>query len=153
SRGNQVWKNAPGGLLMKARLILETNRLFVSLALIGIAGVGTDSASAATISFVEDPLDVAPIVVNTDIAGAVITTGVESASLTLGNVMGPSTLIIAKAPIQPGSSQREGGGMGVSDILDLFTFLSPSGGTVGFQALFLSDDENGLNTPGNLTPP
>ena len=47
----------------------------------------------------------------------------------------------------------EGGGMGVSDILDLFTFLSAAGGTIGFEALFQSDNETGLPNPGNLTPP
>ena len=138
---------------MKPWSTLEINRLFVSLALIGVAAVGTDSASAATISFQEDPLGIAPITVTTDIVGAVISTNLESASLSLGNVTGASTLIIAKALIQPGSMLREGGGMGVSDVLDLFTFLSQAGAPVGFQAVFMSDNENGIDTPTNLTPP
>jgi hypothetical protein len=84
--------------------------------------------------------------------GVTIATSVESASLSVGNVTGPSTLIVAKALTQPGSMQREGGGAGVSDILDLFTFVS-GGVTVGFRALFQSDDENGITNPGYLTPP
>jgi hypothetical protein len=124
-----------------------------SLGMMTVSLVGTGLASAASISFIEDPAGIAPIVVNTDIVGATIETSLESASLSVGNVIGPSTLIEAKALIQPGSMLMEGGGMGVSDILELFTFLSATGATVGFQALFQSDNENGLPTPGNLTPP
>src|SRR5262249_17820633 len=54
----------------------------------------------------------------------------------------------AKALIGGGAMTREGGGQGVSDILELFTFSSPSGGVIGFQALFESDDENGLDHNG-----
>jgi hypothetical protein len=132
---------------------MRTKWLFIPLALIGVAMIGTGPASAAVISFLEDPAGTAVIGVSTDITGAVITTSIESASVSVGSVTGASTLIIAKALIQPGSMQREGGGMGVSDILDLFTFLSPAGAPVGFQAVFQSDGENGLNNPGNLTPP
>ena len=131
---------------------MKTILLFVPLALI-VALIGTGSASAASISFLEDPADTASIMVSTDILGAMITTSIESASLSVGNVTGPGTLILAKALIQPGSMHMEGGGMAVSDILDLFTFLSPLGSTVGFQAVFQSDGESGLINPGNLTPP
>jgi hypothetical protein len=127
--------------------------LFVPLALIGVAVIGTGPASADSISFSEDPAGTAPIVVITDIVGATIATSVESASLSVGDVTGPSTLIEAKALTQPGSMLREGGGMGVSDILDLFTFLSPAGAPVGFQATFQSDNEKGVDNPGSLTLP
>ena len=130
---------------------MQVKLLFVPVVLIGAAI--TSPASAAVISFIEDPTGTGPIVVTTDIVGATITTSLESASLSVGNVTGTSTLIIAKALIQPGSMQREGGGMGVSDILDLFTFLSPAGAPIGFQALFQSDGENGIDTPSNLTLP
>lgn len=132
---------------------METKRLFVALALAGAATIGASPASAAFISFIEDPAQQTAILVNTDIPGAIITTSLASATLSVGDVTGPGTLIIAKALIQPGSMHRKGGGMGVSDIMDLFTFLSPSGATVGFQALFQSSGETGLAVPTNLTPP
>ena len=138
---------------MKARSTLGMNRLFVSLVLIGVAGLGIDSARADTISFLEDPLDIAPITVSTDISGAV-TTSLESATLDVGNVTGPFIrLIIAKALIQPGSME-EGGGQGVSDVLELFDFFSDDSfdTTVGFKALFKSDNENGIGAE-DLTPP
>jgi hypothetical protein len=132
---------------------MKVKRLFIPLALVGVAMIGTGPANAAVISFLEDPAGIGPIMVMTDISNAMIMTSIESASVSVGNVTGTSTLIIAKALTQPGSMQREGGGMGVSDILDLFTFLSPAGATIGFQAVFQSDGENGLDTPANLTPP
>lgn len=50
----------------------------------------------------------------------------------------------------------EGGGGGVSDVLELDSFVS-SGATVGFLATFLSDaetsPEKGIPTPQGLTPP
>src|SRR5258708_39150141 len=115
---------------------MEAKRLFVGLALAGAATIEAGPANAAFISFIEDPAGTAVILVSTDIPGAIITASIESASVSVGNVTGPGTLIVAKALIQPGSTQREGGGMGVSDVLDLFTFLSPAGAPVGFQALF-----------------
>jgi hypothetical protein len=132
---------------------METKRLFVALALAGTATIGASSANAAVISFIEDPAQKTAILVNTDIPGAIITASIASATLSVGDVTGPGTFIIAKALIQPGSMHRKGGGMGVSDILDLFTFLSPTGATVGFQALFQSSGETGLDVPNNLTPP
>ena len=39
--------------------------------------IGTGPASAAAISFIEDAAGIAPLIVNTDIAGATIATSVE----------------------------------------------------------------------------
>ena len=42
----------------------------------------------------------------------------------------------------------EGGGMGVGDVIDLFTFQSAAGATVGFLATFRSDGTRGIPTAG-----
>jgi hypothetical protein len=65
---------------------INTKQLFVPMALIGVCLVGTTPASAAFISFSEDPNDIAPITVTTDIANATITTSRETASLFVGSV-------------------------------------------------------------------
>jgi hypothetical protein len=139
-------------------------RFFSSAAVLGIfllgmttlALVGAGPANAAAISFIEDPAGIAPIVVNTDIAGATIATGIESASLSLGNVTGPSTLLLKRAMTNLGTMTMEGGGGGVSDLLELVSFVS-NGATVGFLATFQSDPETspetGIPTPQGLTLP
>ena len=118
--------------------------------------VGTGPASAAVISFSEDPAGTTPIVVNTDIASATIARSIESASLSVGNITGPSTLLLKRAMTNQGTMTMEGGGGGVSDVLELDSFVS-SGATVGFLATFLSDaetsPERGIPTPQGLTPP
>src|SRR3984893_2846123 len=127
-----------------------------SLGITTVSLVGTGPASAASISFSEDPAGIAPIVVNTDIAGATIATSVESASLSVGNVTGRSTLLLKRAMTNQGTMTMEGGGGGGSDVLELDSFVS-SGATVGFMATFLSDaeasPERGIPTPQGLTPP
>jgi len=89
---------------------MNTNQLFIPLALIGICSLGTTPASAAIISFTEDPASTASIVVNTDIMGATIAAGVESASLSLGAVTGPSTLLFRRQMTNMGTMTGEGGG-------------------------------------------
>ena len=126
---------------------MNTNQLFIPLALIGICSLGTTPASAAIISFTEDPADTASIVVNTDIMGATIAAGVEFASLSVGNVTGASTLLFRRQMINMGSMTGEGGGGGVSDVLELDSFLSANGATLGFRATFQSDTETGISPP------
>jgi PEP-CTERM motif len=139
-------------------------RLLSSAAVLGIFWlgmttlylVGTGSASAAVISFSEDPAGTTPIVVNTDIVGATIAISVESASLSVGNVTGPSTLLLKRAMTNQRTMTMEGGGGGVSDVLELDSFVS-NGATVGFLAMLLSDPETsperGIPTPQGLTLP
>ena len=119
------------------------------MALIGACLIGTTPASAATISFSEDPNETAPIAVTTDIAGATITSSIESASLTLGNVSGPATLLFRRQMINMGTMTMEGGGNGVSDVLTLESFAStgPVATIVGFRATFQSDTETGISPP------
>jgi PEP-CTERM motif len=126
---------------------MNTKQLFVPVALIGGCSVGTTSVGAAVISFIEDPADTASIVVNTDIMGATIAAGVEFASLSVGNVTGTPTLLFRRQMINIGTMTGEGGGGGVSDVLELDSFLSAAGTTVGFQATFQSDSETGISPP------
>src|ERR1700724_1858515 len=127
-----------------------------SLGITTVSLVGTGPASAASISFIEDPAGIAPLVVNTDIAGATIARSIESASLSVGNVTGPSTLLLKRAMTNQGTMTMEGGGGGVSDVLELDSFVS-NGATVGFLAMFRSDPETsparGIPTPQGLTLP
>jgi hypothetical protein len=129
---------------------MNTKQLFIPLALIGVCSVGTTPASAAAISFSEAT---DPITVTTDIVGATITTSSESASLSLGNVTGASTLLFRRQMTNQGTMTGEGGGGGVSDILQLDSFVS-GGATVGFLATFRSDPdtvpEMGLPPLGNF---
>ena len=46
-----------------------------------------------------------------------------------------------------GAMTGEGGGNGVSDVLSLSSFLSPTGATVGFLATFQSDAATGTSPP------
>jgi len=129
---------------------MNTKQLFGPVALIGVCLVGTTPADAAAISFSEAT---DPITVTTDILGATTTTSSESASLSLGNVTGPSTLVFRRQMINMGTMTGEGGGGGVSDILQLDSFVS-GGATVGFLATFRSDPETvpemGLPPLGNF---
>ncbi len=142
---------------------MKIQGLLVKLALIVVAVMWSGYASAAFISFIENPDDnVVPfVVVTTDIPGATITIangGVEtqtdtggggSASVSLGNVTGTGTRLAAIGLTQAGFMNMEGGGGGVSDIIDLFTFLSPAGEVpVGFLATFRSDGTRGIPTAG-----
>jgi hypothetical protein len=83
----------------------------------------------------------------------VVTTSAELATVTVGTVTTSSTLLARVALTQPGSMHREGGGMGVSDLLELRTFSSsgPTPAPVGFQVSFQSDGEMGITNPGGLT--
>ena len=126
---------------------MKLRALFVSLVLIAIAVVGTGPAMADSISFSEDPAGIAPIMVSTDITGAMIVTGLEFASLSVGNVTGPSTLLFRRQMINMGTMTGEGGGGGVSDVLELDSFLSVAGATIGFLATFQSDTETGISPP------
>jgi hypothetical protein len=144
-------------MTQKLRLLSSAAVLGIfSLGMTTLSLVGTGPASAAVISFSEDPNGTSPIVINTSIAGAKITTSIESASLSVGNIMGPSTLLLKRAMTNQGTMTMEGGGGGVSDVLELDSFAS-SGATVGFLATFLSDaetsPERGIPTPQGLTPP
>jgi hypothetical protein len=141
-------------MTQKLRSLSSAAVLGIGMTIVSLVGAGP--AGAASISFVEDPAGIAPIVVNTDIAGATIAISVESASLSVGNVTGPSTLLLKRAMTNQGTMTMEGGGGGVSDVLELDSFVS-SGATVGFMATFLSDaetsPERGIPTPQGLTPP
>jgi hypothetical protein len=135
---------------------MKTKPLLVPMAVIGVCLVGTTPASAAAISFSEDPAGTAPIAVSTDIVGATITTGIESASLSVGNVTSLGTLLLKRAMTNQGTMTMVGGGGGVSDVLELDSFMS-NGATVGFLATFQSDPETiperGIPTPQDLTLP
>ena len=144
-------------MTQKLRLLSSAAVLGIfSLGMTTLSLVGTGPASAAVISFSEDPNGTSPIVVNTDIVGATIATSIESASLSVGNVTGPSTLLLKRAMTNVGTMTMEGGGGGVSDVLELDSFVS-NGATVGFLATFLSDPETsperGIPTPQGLTLP
>ena len=132
---------------------MKTKQLLVPLTLIALFVVGITPADAAAISFSEDPNETAAIQVTTDIAGATIAAGAESASLGLGNVTGASTLVFRRQMINMGTMTGEGGGGGVSDILELDSFVLGEA-VVGFLATFRSDPdtvpETGLPPLGNF---
>jgi hypothetical protein len=132
---------------------MNTKQLLVPLTLIALCVVGITPADAAAISFSENPNETAAIQVTTDIAGATIAAGAESASLSLGNVTGPSTLVFRRQMINMGTMTGEGGGGGVSDILELDSFVMGEA-VVGFLATFRSDPdtvpETGLPPLGNF---
>jgi len=79
---------------------------------------------------------------------AVVATSPEFASVTVGTATESSTLVARIGLIQPGSMHREGGAMGVSDLLELRTFS-----TTGFRVSFQSDAEMGITNPGGFTAP
>jgi PEP-CTERM motif len=122
---------------------MKRKQLFGPLALVGVCIVGTTPASAAAISFSEAT---DPITVTTDLVGATKTTGSESASVSLGTVTGPSTLLFRRQMFNMGTMTGEGGGGGVSDVLELDSFVSGTA-TVGFRATFQSDTETGISPP------
>jgi hypothetical protein len=122
--------------------------LRASLTLIGLGLLSIGSARATTISFVEDPAEVAPIKVTTDIAGATVSSTLGTASVSIGVVTGTGALVLDIALIQPGTTDKTGGGEEVSDILRLLSFES-GGKVVGFEAIYLSNEgEIGLPNPG-----
>ena len=91
---------------LQSLIPVSTKNLLGPVALIGVCLVGTTPASAAFISFSEDPNGIAPIAVSTDIASANISTSIESASLSVGNVTGAlrrilETLGIERLPTAP----------------------------------------------------
>jgi hypothetical protein len=113
---------------------LNPKQLFVPMALIGVCLVGTTPASAAFISFSEDPNDTAPIAVTTDIPGATITTGVESASLLVGEPTVFQSLLARTFLLEAGSNEAF---PIASDEVEVFGFASPlTGERVGFLATF-----------------
>jgi hypothetical protein len=114
----------------------------IPMALIGTCLVGSTPASAAFISFSEDPDGIAPIAVTTDITSPTISSTIESASLSVGNVTGASTLLFRRQMTNMGTMTMEGGGGGVSDVLSLVSFTSG-----GFLATFQSDGETGISPP------
>jgi hypothetical protein len=137
---------------------MKMKQLYVPITLIGACVAGVVPASAATIEFREPLTGTGPIEVRTDLVdiGATITASGETASFSLGNVSGPSTPLLKRAMVNMGTMTGEGGGMGVSDILELDSFVS-DGVTVGFLATFQSDPETiperGIPTPPDLTLP
>ena len=130
---------------MKVRVCLSFILVAVTLAWVG-------SASALSISFLEpiSPTGNIDVSVMNLSASFAVFTSPESANVTVGTLTTSSTLLARVALTQPGSMHREGGGMGVSDLLELRTFSS-SGAPVGFQVSFQSDGEMGITNPGNLT--
>jgi hypothetical protein len=67
---------------------------------------------------------------------------------------GPATLIFRRQMINMGTMTMEGGGNGVSDVLELDSyFATPGAGAttptvaVGFRATFQSDSETGISPP------
>ena len=116
---------------------MNTKHLFVPMALIGACLVGTTAASAAFISFSEDPNDTAPIAVTTDIPGATITTSVEEASLFVGSVSNPpfTVLRFREFLLEPPGNDP----FLTSDELELTQFNALGGEPTGFQALFFSN--------------
>jgi hypothetical protein len=133
-------------------------QLFVPMALIGVCLVGTTPASAAFISFIEDPNDTA-LTVTSDIANATITTIPETASLLVGSASMFRVLRFREFLLEAGTERF------ASDELELTQFNAPngSGEPVGFQADFFSGLEGGGPAPGpgvletgnlqRLTPP
>jgi len=132
---------------LQSLIPVSTKNLLGPVALIGVCLVGTTPASAAFISFSEDPNGIAPIAVSTDIASANISTSIESASLSVGNVTGASTLLFRRQMTNMGTMTQEGGGNGVSDVLSLFSFGPAGAPPVGFLATFQSDGETGISPP------
>jgi len=125
-------------------------RLLFALILVAVALAWAGSASAVSISFIEPASGTGSILLSTDISGT-ISTSPEFASLTVGGVTDSSTVLARVALTQPGSMHMEGGGAGVSDLLTLRTFSTPTSGPVGFQVAFQSDAESGIPNPGGLT--
>jgi len=125
-------------------------RLLFALIIVAVTLAWAGSASAVSISFIEPASETASIVVSTDISGTLFTSP-EFASLTVGGVTDSSTVLARVALTQPGSMHMEGGGAGVSDLLTLRTFSTPTSGPVGFQVSFQSDAESGIPNPGGLT--
>ena len=110
------------------------------MALIGVCLVGTTPASAAFISFSEDPNDTAPIAVTTDIPNATITTGPETASLFVGSAGMFRVLLFREFLREPPGDNP----FLTSDELELTQFNGLAGQPVGFQADFFSDFEGNL---------
>jgi PEP-CTERM motif-containing protein len=131
---------------MKCRVCLSLIFVAVTLAWVG-------SASALSISFLEpiSPTGNIDVSVMNLSVPFVVSTSPESASLTVGTVTTSSTLLARVALTQPGSMHMEGGGQGVSDLLELRTFSAPTGAPAGFQVSFQSDGETGIPNPGGLT--
>src|SRR5690349_11929850 len=100
---------------------------------------GTTPAGAAVSAVSDDPTSTASIVVNTDGVGAAIAADVEPARLSVGTVPGTPTLLFRRQIFNMGTMTGEGGGGGVSDVLELDSFLSAAGATLGFRATFESD--------------
>ena len=128
---------------------INTKQLFVPMALIGICLVGTTPASAAFISFSEDPNDTAPIAVTTDIPNVTITTSLEEASLFVGS-RGPFQELRHEVFLQ----EAGGGPFPIgSDELRLTQFNGPLGQPVGFLAEFFSNfGESDLGGFGAFVP-
>jgi hypothetical protein len=87
---------------------MKMKQLFIPMMFIGTCIVGTTSPSAAIISFSEPLTGVAPIAVSTDIVGATITMSAESASVSVGNISGPSTVLLKRAMVNQGTGTGEG---------------------------------------------
>src|SRR5262249_21344350 len=126
---------------------MNTKQKFVPMALIGACLVGITPASALMISFSEDPNETSNIMVAANIPGAMMMTSLESASLSVGNVTGASTLLFRRQMTNMGTMTQEGGGNGVSDVLSLFSFGPAGAPPVGFLATFQSDTETGISPP------
>src|SRR5260370_24867851 len=113
-----------------------------------LAWVG--SAGAISSSFIEPASETANILVGSDISSTIFTSP-QFGNLKVGAVTDFSTVLARVGLAQPGSGHMEGGGAGLSDLLTLRTFSSPTGAPVGFQLSFQSDRETGIPNPGGLT--
>src|ERR1700737_4021083 len=125
-------------------------RLLCALIIVAVTLGWAGSASAVSISFIEPASETASILMSTDISGTLFTSP-EFASLTVGGGRDSSPVLAPVALTPPGSMHMEGGGAGVSDLLTLRTFSTPTSGPVGFQVSFQSDAEIGIPNPGGLT--
>jgi hypothetical protein len=122
---------------------MNSKHLFVPMALIGACLVGTTAASAAFISFSEDPNDTAPIAVTTDIPNATITVdGVETAGLLVGSATSLQSLLFETFLLE---GPQIGNTRIASDEVQVFGFASPlTGERVGLLAtMFDSFDSPG----------
>src|SRR5215469_8068711 len=137
---------------------ISTKHLFVPMALIGACLVGTAPASAASISFSENPDDKSNIEVTTDISGATITTSPEEAILRVGVQTGLASIPFETFLFEAGTNIPF---PILSDELQIFLFRGAAGMPVGFFVAFFDSfdvpfPERGFPENGNLqllTPP
>jgi hypothetical protein len=124
---------------------MNSKHLFVPMALIGACLVGTTAASAAFISFSEDPNDTAPIAVTTDIPNATITVdGVETAGLLVGSATSLQSLLFETFLLE---GPQIGNTRIASDEVQVFGFASP---LTGERVGLLADDVRLIRLAGGI---